>query len=170
MSETLSGLQQTLFAEASPAKTSQWPESGRAWLENGAASGTSFVASLTQVIRDLLSSRMSPAFYRLPEDGTLPPSFAGWQTAGIGIPGACLTVDISEWPNDAAECSLSEALLKWGDPWVVATFRTEEAFLEWLLKYSLSETAIAGIERRAAKRGKELPEWWPHRLTRTATG
>ena len=55
-------------------------------------------------------------------------------------PGACSTLNISEWPNDAAVCSLS-TILEENVP----------------AKYSLSARACQGILRRAEKRGKKLP-------------
>ena len=49
--------------------------------------------------------------------------------------------NISEWPNAAAVCSLSQVLEKGSIP----------------PRYFLSSTACAGILRRAEKRGKSLP-------------
>jgi hypothetical protein len=49
--------------------------------------------------------------------------------------------NISEWPNGASVCSLSQ---------VLETDRIPQ-------KYFLSSRACAGIIRRAAKRGKQLP-------------
>ena len=64
-----------------------------------------------------------------------------YSTAGlVRSAGDFSTVNISEWPNDGAACSLS-AILE-ANP---AT------------RYSLSPRACAGILRRAEKRGKELP-------------
>lgn len=51
------------------------------------------------------------------------------------------TPNISEWPNDAAVCSLSQVLEKGLIP----------------PRFFLSGTACAGILRRAEKRGKQLP-------------
>ena len=51
------------------------------------------------------------------------------------------TPNISDWPNDAAVCSLSQVLETGSTP----------------QRYFLSGTACAGILRRAEKRGKELP-------------
>jgi hypothetical protein len=50
--------------------------------------------------------------------------------------------NISEWPNDAAVCSLSQVL--------------ETGLIP--PRFFLSERACAGILRRAEKRGKRLPE------------
>lgn len=55
--------------------------------------------------------------------------------------GESLTPNISEWPNDAAVCSLSQ---------VLETTLIPQRFF-------LSSTACAGILRRADKRGKTLP-------------
>ena len=51
------------------------------------------------------------------------------------------TPNISDWPNDAAVCSLSQVLETGSIP----------------QRYFLSGTVCAGILRRAEKRGKDLP-------------
>ena len=56
-------------------------------------------------------------------------------------PGVFSTLNISEWPNAAAVCSLSQVL--------------ETTCIQQ--KYYLSAKACAGILRRAEKRGKKLP-------------
>jgi len=56
--------------------------------------------------------------------------------------GGCSTPNFSEWPNDAAVCSLWQVLETGAVP----------------RKYFLSAKACEGILRRAEKRGKELPE------------
>jgi hypothetical protein len=56
--------------------------------------------------------------------------------------GGSLMPNISAWPNDALVCSLSQVLERGSIP----------------QRYFLSSTACAGILRRAAKRGKKLPE------------
>jgi hypothetical protein len=55
--------------------------------------------------------------------------------------GESLTPNISEWPNDADVCSLSQVLETTSIP----------------QRFFLSSKACAGILRRAEKRGKELP-------------
>ena len=57
------------------------------------------------------------------------------------LPGVSLMLNFSEWPNDAAVCSLSQVLEKGSIP----------------PRFFLSGTACAGILRRAEKRGKQLP-------------
>ena len=75
-----------------------------------------------------------------------------YSTAGLmKRDGAYATVNISEWPNDGAACSLSVILEE--NP---AT------------RYLLSPRACAGILRRAAKRGKELPPMLEAALRRVA--
>lgn len=56
--------------------------------------------------------------------------------------GAFATLNTSDWPNDAAVCSLSQILETGPIP----------------RRFYLSAKACAGILRRAEKRGKELPE------------
>lgn len=60
---------------------------------------------------------------------------------GHGRHGGFSMLNISEWPNDAAVCSLSQILETGPIP----------------QQYYLSAKACAGILRRAEKRGKELP-------------
>jgi hypothetical protein len=55
--------------------------------------------------------------------------------------GESLTPNISEWPNDAVVCSLSQVLETTSIP----------------QRFFLSSMACAGILRRAEKRGKNLP-------------
>jgi hypothetical protein len=132
--------QLTFLQEASPVRTYLWPASARAWLESGQGYGSSFYALLNQISRDSLLLRMFPAFCPVMKDEILPLSFEGWSNAGIASRGGSLMLSISEWPKDAAVCSLSEVL------------ETEVA-----PKYFLSPKACQGILRRAEKRGKELP-------------
>ena len=76
-----------------------------------------------------------------------------YSTAGLVRSGGDFsTVNISEWPNDGAACSLS-AILE-ANP---AT------------RYSLSPRACAGILRRAEKRGKVLPPMLEAALRRVAS-
>ena len=71
---------------------------------------------------------------------TLPKSFTGWSNAGMASHGGYLTLNISEFPNDAVACSLSDILE-----------------MDVPRKYYLSPKAARGILRRADKRGKTLP-------------
>ena len=132
--------QLTLFVEDSPAKTYQWQDDALAWLESAADSGLSLHELLANFARNGLLLKTSLAYCPVIEDGTLPSSFTGWGNSGIYRPGESLTLSTSEWPSDAAVCSLSQVL------------ETDAP-----LRYFLSPTACAGILRRAEKRGRELP-------------
>jgi len=131
----------TLFAADSPAKTSRWLESVRDWLASDPVYGTSSIVSLLNSLPAGFSSRTSLACFPPMEGETLPSSFPGWSNSGMAWPGGCLTLSTSEFPSDAAACSLSD-VLETGPH---------------LARYSLSPRACQGILRRAAKRGKALP-------------
>ena len=82
---------------------------------------------------------------------------SGRTQVGLLVPkeqslGGCLMPNISEWPNAAAVCLLSQVLEK----------TTHE-------KYYLSSRACEGILRRAEKRGKTLPPLLQQALEVTAT-
>lgn len=83
------------------------------------------------------SSRMFPDSYRLMEDGTLRLSCKRFPKAGMGMRGEFWTANISDSPNDAKECSLSEVLEKSLHP-----------------KYYLSHKAVVGMIRRSKKWGR----------------
>ena len=89
------------------------------------------------------SSRTSPVFFPLTEDGISRPSSMRWLSCGLG--GASLggfwTLSGSESPKDADVCSLS-SILETGDV---------------PQRYYLTSIACEGILRRAKKRGKPLP-------------
>jgi hypothetical protein len=68
--------------------------------------------------------------------------------------GESLTPNISEWPNDADVCSLSQVLERGSIP----------------QRFFLSSKACAGILRRAEKRGKQLPAALQAALESVATG
>ena len=73
---------------------------------------------------------------------------------GHGQLGGFSTLNISEWPNDAAVCSLSQILETGPIP----------------QRFFLSAKACQGILRRAEKRGKELPEMLKRALEAVAIG
>jgi hypothetical protein len=84
--------------------------------------------------------RTSPASCPATEDGTLEPSSGSWANSGMGSPTGFLTLSSSEFPSDAAVCSLSDVLETGEVP----------------QRYFLSATACRGILRRAEKRGKPI--------------
>src|SRR5690606_32002872 len=95
-------------------------------------SSTSSCVSLTNSLPVGFLSRTSLDFCRQTEDGTWEPLSGRWGNSGIGGPTACLTLNTSEWPSDAAVCSLSDILEPRVHP-----------------KYFLSPKACRGILRRA---------------------
>lgn len=69
------------------------------------------------------------------------PSSGRWLNSGMGSPTEFWTLQGSEFPSDAVASSLSD-VLETGPH---------------LLRYCLSPKAAAGILRRAARRGRDLP-------------
>ena len=100
-----------------------------------------------------LSGKMSPVSCHRTEDGTLVPSSGRWKTSGMVSPTECLTLSTSEWPSAAVVCSLSDIL--------------ETGVLPQ--RFFLSATACQGILRRAAGRGKKLPQALQEALESVAT-
>jgi hypothetical protein len=139
----------TLWQEDHPAKTSQWLDAVQDWTAQGAdCSGTNAVSLLRAVPLGFSgkTARTSPPCCGDSPDADQPcPRTGGARSACASAPnepqsGGCLTLDGSEWPSDAAVCSLSQVLETSVDP-----------------KYSLSPRAAAGILERARRRGKTLP-------------
>jgi hypothetical protein len=115
---------------------------------------------LTDIGPDGWSGRTSPAYCPVQEDGTLVPSSGAWANSGMGGPIESWTLSTSDWPSDAAVCSLSDVLEAGSVP----------------QRFYLSATACRGILRRAEKRGKQLPRFLADALravalepTKTAT-
>jgi len=146
-------LQLTSSAADSRARTLVLQANERDLLANVADYGTSSIVSLVRSCQRGFSSRTSLAFYPVTEDEILPSSFQGWQGSGMGGPTGFSTLNTSEWPNDAAVCSLSDILEEPGPH---------------LERYILSARACRGILRRAEKRGKELPTMLMESLQRAA--
>ncbi len=82
------------------------------------------------------------------------PSSGRWLNSGMGSPTECWTLSTSESPSDAVASSLSDVLETTG---------------AHLLKYCLSPKAAKGILRRAARRGRELPDSLMQALTWLST-
>ena len=141
-----------LFPVDHHAKTYPWLDAVKDWMEQGAdCSGTS-AASLISQLPIGFSGRTSLALCpqtteptSLPCCGDSPAHTPGcpmedgvpqawWSDPNGGLSGGCLTLDISEWPNDAAVCSLSQVLEAAVDP-----------------SYFLSPRAIEGIVRRISQ-------------------
>ena len=125
-----------------PANHSPSPDSEADWATTVATYRSNFCALLTEHAPAGFFGRTSPEFCPVSKAGILAPSSQAWSNSGIAAPGECWTLNISEWPNDAAVCSLSDILEAGEVP----------------RRFFLSARACKGILRRAAKRGKALPE------------
>jgi hypothetical protein len=134
--------QLTFLSEEPLANLSVSLDSEADWMMTVATSHLSFLGLLNEHGPSGWFGRTSPASCHQTEDGTLVPFSEGWSNAGMGSPTECLTLNISEWPKDAAVCSLSDVLETQPVP----------------QRFFLSATACKGILRRADKRGKKLPE------------
>jgi hypothetical protein len=134
--------QLTFLSEELPANPSALLDSEVDWMMTVATWPLSFLGLLNEKGPSGWFGRTSPASCHRTEDGTLVPFSEGWSNAGMGSPTECLTLSISEWPKDAAVCSLSDVLETQPVP----------------QRFFLSATACKGILRRADKRGKTLPE------------
>lgn len=86
------------------------------------------------------SSRTSLGSSPLPTDETSGSFSQRWPGSGTAYAGGFSTLDSSEFPSGAVECSLSAILEPMADP-----------------RYALSARAARGILRRASVRGKRLP-------------
>lgn len=132
--------QLTLWSEEAPARVSASPEEERAWKES-LLCASSIGELYATFARRGFSGRTSPEYF--PPETTLSDSFSGkWKNSGMAWHGERLTLSSSEWPSDAAVCSLSDTLETGGVP----------------QRYSLTPKACAGILSRAERRGKSLPE------------
>lgn len=134
-------LPQTSLWEELPASPSPSPDSEGDWMTRVATSCSPSVQLLAAIGPSGWFGRTSPASCHLTEDGILEPSSGCWQNSGMGSPTEFLTLSTSEWPSDAAVCSLSDTLETGDVP----------------QRFFLTPKACEGILRRAAKRGKELP-------------
>ena len=141
--------QLNLFAEEPPASPSASPDSAAEWMTTVATFRSNFAALWIDCVRHGLFGKTYPESCRQMEDGTLVPSSGHWMKSGTVWRGESWTHNTSEWNHtlvpsrsDGGVCSLSD-ILETGDH---------------LSRFSLSPRACAGILRRAAKRGKDLPE------------
>jgi len=128
-------------SEEHPAKVSVSQDSERDWMTRVATSCSRILRLLQNIGPSGWFGRTYPACYPVMEETILPPSFEGWKNSGMGSPTEFLTLNISEFPNDAVVCSLSDVLEVGSVP----------------RRYFLSGRACRGILRRADKRGKLLP-------------
>ena len=135
-------MQLTFLSEERPANPSASLGFAKALLTIAGTSPLNLYGLLKGLAPDGWFGKMSLACCRLTEEKRLEVSSEGWRNAGMGSPTGFLTLNISECHSAAAVCSLSD-ILETGD---------------LPRRYYLSAKACAGILRRAAKRGKALPE------------
>jgi len=159
----------TLFQEDPPAKTSAWLDNVKDWMAQGAdCSGINAVSLISQLPvgfcgrTSLVLCPPTEVLILLPCCGGSPAHIPGcpmedgtpagwWLDPRGGASGGCLTLNGSEWPSDAAVCSLSQVLENHVD-----------------LKYCLSPKACLGVLRRAERRGRQLPLLLQQALERVA--
>lgn len=135
-------MQISMFSsEEHHANHSAFPGCERDWTIRVATSPSPILPSLNAISPAGWFGRTCPASCQVMEDGILEPSSGGWANSGMGSPTEFLMLSTSEWPSDAAVCSLSDTLETGDVP----------------QRYFLSATACRGILRRAEKRGKILP-------------
>jgi hypothetical protein len=134
------GLISSAEASRERAKTSPSPADAEGSTGTAPACSSSSHGSQMSFAHDGSWSRTSQGFSPLPTAETLPSFSARWPTSGMASPGGYLTLDSSESPNGAVECSLSDILEATPSP-----------------RYGLSARAARGILRRAAARGRTLP-------------
>lgn len=128
-------------AADSPVKTSPSPDDAPGFTRvHAPRCSSSSLASPTLFDRDGSSSRMFPDSFPLAVAAILPSFSRRWPKSGMAWRGECSTLDTSESPSAAVECSLSAIL----EPTAPSRFY-------------LSSKAARGILRRALKRGKTLP-------------
>ena len=146
--------QLTFLSEEPPANPSQLQDLEEGWQMSAVTWRSNILNWLREKGPDGWFGRTSPASCQAMEDGTWVPFSGAWSSAGMGSHTECLTLNISEWPKDAAVCSLSDTLETGDVP----------------QRFFLSAKACQGILRRAEKRGKELPPLLQQALHSVAQG
>ena len=136
-------MEQSIFlSEEHPASHSASQDSEAAWMMSAVTWHSNSLGLLNESGHSGWSGKTSPASCHRTEDGTLEASSGRWLKSGMGSPTGFLTLNSSEFHNDAAVCSLSDTLETGDVP----------------QRFFLSAKACQGILRRAEKRNKKLPE------------
>ncbi len=136
-----------------PVKISRSPDVGRVFMLNEVDSSSSLPDWLESCAPTGCSSRTSQACSHRVKVKTLKPSSKRFPNSGMRLRGESWTAVISESPNGAVECTLSDIL----EPTVPRRFY-------------LSQKAGQGILRRAERRGRKLPTPLREALEALATG
>ena len=134
------------------ANPSPSPDSAKDWTILVVTWPSRFLHLLTDCGPSGWFGRTSPECCRQTKDGRSVPLSGAWANSGMGGPTESLTLNTSEYPSVGVVCSLSD-ILETGDV---------------PQRFFLSAKACRGILRRAAKRGKKLPE--PLQLALEAAG
>lgn len=98
-----------------PASHSASKEIAAAWMMRTVSWPSDSAKSLVALARDGWSGKTSPTCFDLTKDATLAASSVPWQNAGMGSHIEFWTLGISESPNDASVCLLSD-IIETGDP------------------------------------------------------
>ena len=138
----------TSSSSAAPANHSRLPASGSGWETTVVIWPSSPLELCKRYGLGGSSSKMSPACCHRLADGTLAPSSPRWKTAGMGGPSASSTPSGSVCLSAGDGCSSP----------VTATLSQVLETGALPHRYFLSEKACRGILRRAAARGRKLPE------------
>lgn len=102
---------------------------------------TTLCGSFERVSQGQLSSKTSTAFLVPTEEETSQSFSRRWTSAGMTSRGVCLTLNISESPNNVVESTLLGSIEAGEVP----------------EKYFLSQNAATGILRRVDRMGRNLP-------------
>jgi len=135
--------QLTFLLEEPHANLSASQDYEKDWMTRVVTSCLPTLQLLHDISPDGWFGRTSPASCHLTEGEILAPCSQRWGKSGMGSLTEFVTLNTSEWPRDAAVCSLSDTLETGAAP----------------QRFYLSARACRGILRRAEKRGKDLP---PH--------
>ena len=119
-----------------------WLDGVLEWLTNEADCGGKSSAYLPSSVPLGFLAKTSLEFCQSTGEEIGLPSSGTWRNSGLGMRGACLTLNLPEFHRDAVVCSLSQ---------ILETGPIPE-------KYYLSPKSARGILRRVEKRGRALPE------------
>ena len=131
----------TLSLGEVPAKVSASQDEEKDWMANLASCSSIYELYVT-LGRAGFSGRTCPEYFQSTTDERSEHLSLHYKTSGMAWRGECLTVNSSEWHNDAAVSFLSDVLEKSEVP----------------QRFYLSATACRGILRRAERREKSLPK------------
>lgn len=135
MCEEQTSLPLSSCVEGFHVRTPAWPELAAAYLESVQGCGPISPVSFLKSLPVGFSSRMSLEFCERGEAGIWEPSSGTWGTGGMGGPGVCWRLTVSEFPTGAIGCSLSAVLEGSVPP-----------------RFYMSRNALDGMLRRATER------------------